>query len=91
MRIQLNASELARVNQRISEYAKTVDKDVSRVFVLTLLSQIFGDQLEEALNKVFEIKKQIIEETKAKEGTNTKQSKKMVNPMRHSEDIPRTK
>lgn len=72
MRIQLNASELARVNQRISEYAKTVDKDVSRVFVLTLLSQIFGDQLEEALNKVFEIKKQIIEETKAKEGTNTK-------------------
>jgi len=72
MRIQLNASELARVNQRISEYAKTIDKDVSRVFVLTLLSQIFGDQLEEALNKVFEIKKQIIEETKAKEGTNTK-------------------
>ena len=51
MRIQLNASELARVNQRISEYAKTIDKDVSRVFVLTLLSQIFGDQLEEALNK----------------------------------------
>ena len=72
MRIQLNASELARVNQRISEYAKTIDKDVSRVFVLTLLSQIFGDQLEEALNKVFEIKKQIIEETKAKEGKNTK-------------------
>ena len=72
MRIQLNTSELARVNQRISEYAKTIDKDVSRVFVLTLLSQIFGDQLEEALNKVFEIKKQIIEETKAKEGTNTK-------------------
>ncbi len=72
MRIQLNTSELARVNQRISEYTKTVDKDVSRVFVLTLLSQIFGDQLEEALNKVFEIKKQIIEETKAKEGTNTK-------------------
>ena len=72
MRIQLNASELARVNQRISEYAKTIDKDVSRVFVLTLLSQIFGEQLEEALNKVFEIKKQIIEETKAKEGTNTK-------------------
>ena len=72
MRIQLNASELARVDQRISEYAKTVDKDVSRVFVLTLLSQIFGDQLEEALNKVFEIKKQIIEEAKAKEGKNTK-------------------
>ena len=63
MKITLNTLEMAGLNSRIKQWEDQTGEKASMDFVMTLLSGIISEELDTYLDKVFDIKRKILEDT----------------------------
>ena len=64
MRVTLNSMEMAGLNSKIRQWEKETGEKVSLEFTLTLLSGLLSDDIEQYIDKVFDIKRKMLEDQK---------------------------
>lgn len=64
MRVTLNSMEMAGLNSKIRQWEKETGEKVSLEFALTLLSGLLSDDIEQYIDKVFDIKRKMLEDQK---------------------------